>query len=78
VSWRGPFRVTPEGKGRSRWQIVNGHGEPERLGYRDKTEADTVCQLMNAYLCPNCWRVSHNPHDAANRYCGACHTFEEL
>lgn len=29
-----------------------------------------------AYTCPKCGAVSHNPNDAANRYCGACHVFE--
>lgn len=27
------------------------------------------------FQCPECQRVSHNPHDADQRYCGACHKF---
>lgn len=30
-----------------------------------------------AYQCPACGMVSHNPNDAANRYCGNCHRFED-
>jgi hypothetical protein len=26
-------------------------------------------------VCPQCGRVSHNPHDVAQRYCGFCHVF---
>jgi hypothetical protein len=29
------------------------------------------------YTCPKCGRISHNPNDALNRYCGYCHLFEE-
>ena len=25
--------------------------------------------------CPKCGRVSYNPNDIANQYCGACHAF---
>jgi predicted RNA-binding Zn-ribbon protein involved in translation (DUF1610 family) len=32
---------------------------------------------MTAYTCPRCGMVSHNLKDAENRYCGACHRFEE-
>jgi ribosomal protein S27AE len=28
------------------------------------------------YKCPRCGAISHNPNDAANRYCGRCHQFE--
>jgi hypothetical protein len=27
--------------------------------------------------CPACQRVSYNPHDVMNRYCGACHRFHD-
>jgi hypothetical protein len=27
------------------------------------------------FTCPRCGIVSHNPNDAANRYCGRCHVF---
>ncbi|MET0405272.1 MAG: hypothetical protein ABW123_22850 [Cystobacter sp.] len=33
--------------------------------------------LRGAFECPRCKRVSHNPNDALNRYCGACHEFFE-
>ncbi len=28
-----------------------------------------------SYRCPTCGRVSYNPSDLANLYCGACHQF---
>lgn len=28
-----------------------------------------------SFTCPKCGRVSHNPNDAKERYCGACHEF---
>ncbi len=31
-----------------------------------------------AFTCPHCGRVSHNPTDIAQRYCGACHRFLEV
>ena len=27
------------------------------------------------FVCPKCLRVSHNPNDLKNRYCGACKEF---
>ena len=27
------------------------------------------------FTCPRCGRTSHNPNDARERYCGACHVF---
>lgn len=33
--------------------------------------------IRQGYKCPRCQRVSFNPKDAAERYCGACHTFAE-
>jgi ribosomal protein S27AE len=29
------------------------------------------------YTCPRCGAVSYNPHDIDQRYCGACHRFED-
>ena len=29
------------------------------------------------FACPRCGAVSHNPNDAAHRYCGRCHLFVE-
>lgn len=34
-------------------------------------------EAVPSYLCPVCGRRSYNPHDAENRYCGACHAFED-
>lgn len=28
-----------------------------------------------SFVCPACGRESFNPHDIAQRYCGACHQF---
>ncbi|WP_155885105.1 hypothetical protein [Actinomadura flavalba] len=28
-----------------------------------------------SFMCPRCCRDSYHPDDVANRYCGACHTF---
>jgi hypothetical protein len=28
-----------------------------------------------SFTCPFCRRTSYNPHDIAQRYCGACHRF---
>lgn len=33
--------------------------------------------MSATYTCPRCGRVSYNPHDLAQRYCGACHLFED-
>lgn len=33
--------------------------------------------MNTSYTCPRCGRVSYNPHDLAQRYCGACHLFED-
>lgn len=27
------------------------------------------------FVCPRCHAVSHNHHDAHERYCGRCHVF---
>lgn len=29
----------------------------------------------DTFICPKCNRVSHNPNDVAEKYCGACHLF---
>lgn len=28
--------------------------------------------------CPTCGRVSHNPNDVRERYCGACHSYYDM
>jgi ribosomal protein L37E len=33
--------------------------------------------VSDSYTCPRCGRTSYNPNDAANKYCGYCHEFEE-
>ena len=33
--------------------------------------------MVVPFACPRCGAVSHNPNDAANRYCGRCHMFVE-
>jgi len=30
-----------------------------------------------AFRCPDCAMVSHNPNDVKHRYCGNCHRFFE-
>lgn len=30
-----------------------------------------------SYTCPRCGAISHNPNDLRERYCGACHKFED-
>lgn len=35
--------------------------------------AARAAQDAPAFTCPRCGRVSHNPHDLAAGYCGACH-----
>jgi hypothetical protein len=30
-----------------------------------------------SYKCPACGRVSYHPKDIQERYCGACHCFED-
>lgn len=30
-----------------------------------------------SFTCPRCGAVSHNPHDEAEGYCGACHDWTE-
>jgi hypothetical protein len=39
-------------------------------------EASTY-QPPPSFACPRCRRRSFNPHDIAERYCGACHVFHE-
>jgi hypothetical protein len=31
--------------------------------------------VTTPFTCPRCGWTSHNPHDAAERYCGHCHVF---
>lgn len=38
---------------------------------------DGVPGEWRTMTCPVCWRVSHNPNDARERYCGACHDWPE-
>jgi hypothetical protein len=34
-----------------------------------------VVDLARPYICPACGATSHNPADAAEGYCGRCHTW---
>lgn len=37
-----------------------------------------ACATIRAsYRCPRCGARSFNPHDIRERYCGACHVFED-
>lgn len=36
-----------------------------------------LCPAADAILCLRCHRLSHNPNDVINLYCGACHRFHE-
>jgi hypothetical protein len=51
---------------------ASGHYGPWRPEYQ------ALCRNRGTYVCPRCGRVSHHPQDAANKYCGACHQFEQL
>jgi hypothetical protein len=31
--------------------------------------------MTTPFRCPHCGVVSHNPHDAEERYCARCHLF---
>jgi hypothetical protein len=31
--------------------------------------------FLELFTCPRCSRISFNPHDLEQRYCGACHEF---
>jgi hypothetical protein len=48
-----------------RYRLHLGHGLPAAA-------FDGVPGEWVTFTCPDCWRVSHNPNDAAQRYCGAC------
>lgn len=37
----------------------------------------SVFHAAPSFCCPRCRRRSFNPHDVAERYCGACHLFTE-
>ena len=50
---------------------ASGHYGPWRPEYQ------ALCRDRGTYVCPRCGRVSHHPQDLANKYCGACHQFEE-
>jgi hypothetical protein len=65
-----------------RWCFHHVHScEPNhsRAECRDiaKAEPPRVRQLdfKEVFSCPECQRISHNPNDLENRYCGNCHRF---
>jgi hypothetical protein len=41
--------------------------------FRSRTDA-----ARGVFRCPRCGRVSHNPRDLAEGYCGACHAWTGL
>lgn len=43
---------------------------------RARWVADRFKELIS-YSCPRCGRTSYNPNDRRERYCGACHRFED-
>jgi hypothetical protein len=36
---------------------------------------DAAAAVTAPFTCPRCGAVSHNPHDAEERYCARCHLF---
>jgi hypothetical protein len=47
-----------------------------RLALANHEEAVRKAKGEGIYKCPRCGMISHNPNDAAHRYCGACCRFE--
>jgi len=43
--------------------------------WADVLPAHAILRVEQAFRCPVCDRVSYNPHDLAEGYCGACHAF---
>lgn len=43
-----------------------------------KTNKQPAQPAPPSYVCPKCRARSYNPNDIANRYCGRCHTFEDV
>ncbi len=54
-------------------------GEDQQLTTHTKTYALSESEKtgQEQIMCLNCGRVSHNPNDVANKYCGHCHIFHE-
>jgi ribosomal protein S27AE len=49
---------------------------PVRSVKVDTSALDTIALVPEPhFLCPRCDRISFNPNDQAQRYCGACHVF---
>jgi hypothetical protein len=46
------------------------------LALENHEEAVRKARGEGVYKCPRCGMISHNPNDAAHRYCGACCRFE--
>ncbi len=40
---------------------------------REQTEE--AKRIHDQFACPRCGKISHNPNDVRERYCGACHEF---
>lgn len=51
---------------------VSGPRPADFLGPRATRQIEEVF-AATTFTCPTCHRLSHNPNDARERYCGACH-----
>jgi ribosomal protein S27AE len=47
----------------------------EGSGYTASNQEEKISTA--SYICPNCGAESFNRNDVRERYCGACHVFEE-
>lgn len=55
-------------------------GEPRPCGDCNGSGIASCCDAAGSneppsFVCPRCGAKSYNPHDIAERYCGACHRF---
>lgn len=55
---------------------AEGRTVPVRSVKVDTVAVDKIALVPAPhFLCPRCRRISFNPTDQAQRYCGACHIF---
>jgi hypothetical protein len=47
------------------------------LSAEEARKTYVLCPAAGAILCLVCQKLSHNPNDGANRYCGSCHRFHD-
>jgi hypothetical protein len=61
--------------------VLRRFGEEFALGLASDIVASRVPYLLvdrdTAILCFTCGRISHNPNDVEQKYCGACHRFHD-